>query len=141
MIRVTFIASSFHRRVRRRWVHGRLLVRGTMQRVGQNTACCKSEKPKQDQSDRQDSISDQGTVPWIELDKKVITVSTECSCGSDKLIELKFTLQDKTKLLLNRKEVKLTDLKVGDDVDIDFEDPTNNVLKVAARRAEENPKS
>lgn len=79
-----------------------------------------------------------GEIARIDADKKSIVVSTECSCGSDKLIELTFNLQDKTKLLLNGKEVKLADLKTGDDVDIDFEDPRDNVLKVAARRAEDD---
>ena len=62
-----------------------------------------------------------GDITDIDAAKKTILVSSECECGSGKIIETNFTIGDETKFSLNKKDCKFTDLKLGDQVEVDFE--------------------
>ncbi len=80
-----------------------------------------------------------GEVTGIDTDTHQMIIAAECSCGSGKVIEVKFIVKDGTKVLLNGKEAKLAELKKGDEVAVDSNDTPDNdtpdeVLKVAATR-------
>jgi hypothetical protein len=62
-------------------------------------------------------------------------VAAECECGSGKILQTSYILGEKTKVTLNGKEAKLADLKIGDDVKVEFE-YEDDVQKVTAKREE-----
>lgn len=77
--------------------------------------------------------SSSGEIEQVDARKNTVIVSTECDCGSGKIIRFTFTLKDGTKVLLNGKDAKLVDLKQGDKVEVEY-DTFDDVEKVSATR-------
>src|SRR6476619_6432503 len=77
--------------------------------------------------------SSAGEVETVNTSKQTLVLSTECECGSGKIIQMTFTLKDSTKVLLNGRESKLADIKHGDKVEIEYEQ-IDDVVKVSATR-------
>ena len=76
-----------------------------------------------------------GDITDIDAAKKTILVSSECECGSGKIIETNFTIGDETKFSLNKKDCKFTDLKLGDQVEVDSE------LKITSQKSSRRDRS
>ena len=74
-----------------------------------------------------------GEINRIDIPKKSLVIAIECDCGSGRISDTNFTLSDRTKVLLKGKESRLTDLKRGDQVFIDYE-KTDEVKKIEATR-------
>lgn len=74
-----------------------------------------------------------GEVEKVDTSKNLLVLSTECECGSGKIIEVTFTLKSETKVSLNGKDAKLADIKKGDRIEIEYE-AIDDVQKVAATR-------
>jgi hypothetical protein len=74
-----------------------------------------------------------GEVEKVDAKHNNLVLSAECECGSGRIIEMTFTLKDSTKVLLNGKDAKLSDIKHGDRVEVDYND-FDDVAKVTATR-------
>lgn len=74
-----------------------------------------------------------GEVQKVDASKNVLVLSTECDCGSGKIIQMSFTLKDATKISLNGKDAKLSEIKQGDKVEIVYEQ-IDDVTRVSATR-------
>jgi len=76
-----------------------------------------------------------GEISKVDAPNKTLVVAAECECGSGKILQTSYILGEKTKVTLNGKEAKLADLKIGDDVKVEFE-YEDDVQKVSAKREE-----
>jgi hypothetical protein len=74
-----------------------------------------------------------GEVTKVDAPNKTIVIASECECGSGKILQTSYILGDKTRVTLNGKDAKLADLKIGDDVKVEFEFE-DDVQKVVAKR-------
>lgn len=74
-----------------------------------------------------------GDVVKVNAEKRTLVISTESDCCGGRMIELEFTLGEKTKVTLDAKDSTLAKLKTGDRVDVEYED-LDDVTKVSAKR-------
>ena len=94
---------------------------------------CGDDRGSGDQPACAGAETSSGEIEKVDTSTQTVIVAAECECGSGKIIEMTFTLNQKTQLLLDGKAAKIADLKKGDRVEIDYED-TDQVTKISATR-------